>query len=117
MPGERERVSAAGWEVACEPELAEVERALAAAGVAVKAGTVAELAERRVGRLLRFDHPAGNAVEVFCGAARDSMRMAPELFGKPVGWPPLWMRFLGCNPGTTRSRWPRSRRRPGSCTS
>jgi 3,4-dihydroxy-9,10-secoandrosta-1,3,5(10)-triene-9,17-dione 4,5-dioxygenase len=25
------------------------------------------------------------------------MRMAPELFGRPPG-PPLWMRFLGCNP-------------------
>ena len=29
---------------------------------------------------------------------RDSMRMAPELFGQPAGGPPLWMRFLGCNP-------------------
>jgi 3,4-dihydroxy-9,10-secoandrosta-1,3,5(10)-triene-9,17-dione 4,5-dioxygenase len=28
---------------------------------------------------------------------RDSMRMAPELFGRPAGLP-LWMRFLGCNP-------------------
>ena len=28
---------------------------------------------------------------------RDSIRMAPELFGRPPG-PPLWMRFLGCNP-------------------
>jgi 3,4-dihydroxy-9,10-secoandrosta-1,3,5(10)-triene-9,17-dione 4,5-dioxygenase len=144
VPGERERLLAAGWEVAGEPALAQVERALAAAGVAVKAGTAAELAERRVGRLLRFDDPAGNALEVFCGAAlehhpavspygnrfvtgtmglghvvlpvpdddaalrfyadvlgfrlRDSMRMAPELFGKPAGGPPLWMRFLGCNP-------------------
>jgi 3,4-dihydroxy-9,10-secoandrosta-1,3,5(10)-triene-9,17-dione 4,5-dioxygenase len=144
VPGERERLLAAGWEVAGEPELAQVERALAAAGVAVKAGTAAELAERRVGQLLRFDDPAGNAVEVFCGAAlehhpavspygnrfvtgamglghvvlpvpgddaalrfyadvlgfrlRDSMRMAPDLFGQPAGGPPLWMRFLGCNP-------------------
>jgi 3,4-dihydroxy-9,10-secoandrosta-1,3,5(10)-triene-9,17-dione 4,5-dioxygenase len=92
---------------------------------------------------MRFDDPAGNAMEVFCGAAlehrpavspygnrfvtgdqglghvvlpvtdeesalrfytrvlgfrlRDSIRMAPELFGRPPG-PPLWMRFLGCNP-------------------
>jgi 3,4-dihydroxy-9,10-secoandrosta-1,3,5(10)-triene-9,17-dione 4,5-dioxygenase len=23
--------------------------------------------------------------------------MAPELFGRPAGGPPLWMRFLGCN--------------------
>jgi 3,4-dihydroxy-9,10-secoandrosta-1,3,5(10)-triene-9,17-dione 4,5-dioxygenase len=28
---------------------------------------------------------------------RDSMRMAPELFGQPPG-DPLFMRFLGCNP-------------------
>jgi 3,4-dihydroxy-9,10-secoandrosta-1,3,5(10)-triene-9,17-dione 4,5-dioxygenase len=144
VPGERERLLSAGWEVAGEPELAAVERALTAAGVAVKAGTPAELADRRVGQLLRFDDPAGNAVEVFCGAAlehhpavspygnrfvtgamglghvvlpvpdddaalrfyadvlgfrlRDSMRMPPELFGKPAGGPPVWMRFLGCNP-------------------
>ena len=49
--------------------LAEVGRALDDAGVAVKAGTAAELAERRVAQLLRFDDPAGNALEVFCGAA------------------------------------------------
>jgi 3,4-dihydroxy-9,10-secoandrosta-1,3,5(10)-triene-9,17-dione 4,5-dioxygenase len=29
---------------------------------------------------------------------RDSMRMAPELFGQPAGGPPLFKRFLGCNP-------------------
>jgi 3,4-dihydroxy-9,10-secoandrosta-1,3,5(10)-triene-9,17-dione 4,5-dioxygenase len=29
---------------------------------------------------------------------RDSMRMPAELFGHPAGSPPLWMRFLGCNP-------------------
>jgi 3,4-dihydroxy-9,10-secoandrosta-1,3,5(10)-triene-9,17-dione 4,5-dioxygenase len=144
VPGERDRLAASGWEVSGEEALAEVERALEEAGVPVKAGTAAELAERRVARLLRFDDPAGNALEVFCGAAlehhpavssygtrfvtgvqglghvvlpitedepalrfytdvlgfrlRDSMRMAPELFGRPAGGPPLWMRFLGCNP-------------------
>ena len=142
LPGERDRLLASGWEVAGEDALAEVGRALADAGVAVKAGTPAELAERRVAGLLRFDDPAGNALEVFAGAARapsagepvresfchrsaragpcraagvrrestlrfytdvlgfrlrDSIRMAPELFGRPAG-PPLWMRFLGCNP-------------------
>jgi 3,4-dihydroxy-9,10-secoandrosta-1,3,5(10)-triene-9,17-dione 4,5-dioxygenase len=143
VPGEREGLLASGWEVPGESDLAEVGRALEEAGVAVKAGTPAELAERRVARLLRFDDPAGNALEVFSGAAldhrpaaspygnrfvtgflglghvvlpvsddesalrfytdvlgfrlRDSMRMAPELFGRPAG-PPLWMRFLGCNP-------------------
>ncbi len=144
VPGERDRLLASGWEVSGEADLGAVGRALDEAGVAVKAGTAAELAERRVGQMLRFDDPAGNALEVFCGAAlehrpavspyanrfvtglqglghvvlpvsdgeaalrfytevlgfrlRDSMRMAPELFGQPAGGPPLWMRFLGCNP-------------------
>jgi 3,4-dihydroxy-9,10-secoandrosta-1,3,5(10)-triene-9,17-dione 4,5-dioxygenase len=142
--GERERLLASGWEVPADRDLDDVGRALEEAGVAVKSGTAAELAERRVARLLRFDDPAGNALEVFCGAAlehrpaaspygnrfvtgflglghvvlpvsdgesalrfytevlgfrlRDSRRMAPELFGQPAGGPPLWMRFLGCNP-------------------
>jgi 3,4-dihydroxy-9,10-secoandrosta-1,3,5(10)-triene-9,17-dione 4,5-dioxygenase len=144
LSGEHERLLASGWEVPGEPELGEVARALDEAGVAAKAGTAAELAERRVGQLLRFDDPSGNALEVFCGSAlehrpvvspyanrfvtgpmgmghvvlpvsdgdaalrfytdvlgfrlRDSMRMAPELFGRPAGDSPLWMRFLGCNP-------------------
>jgi 3,4-dihydroxy-9,10-secoandrosta-1,3,5(10)-triene-9,17-dione 4,5-dioxygenase len=143
VPGEQDRLLASGWEVSSAEALDDVGRALADAGVAVKAGTEAELAERRVARMLAFDDPAGNVLEVFCGAAlehrpavspygncfvtgdlglghvvlpvsdeesalrfhtdvlgfrlRDSIRMAPELFGRPAG-PPLWMRFLGCNP-------------------
>jgi 3,4-dihydroxy-9,10-secoandrosta-1,3,5(10)-triene-9,17-dione 4,5-dioxygenase len=143
VPGERDRLLASGWEVRDEDAFDEVARALDEAGVAVKAPAAAELAERRVARMLRFDDPAGNVLEVFCGAAlehrpavspygnrfvtgdlglghvvlpvsdgeaalrfytgllgfrlRDSIRMAPELFGRPAG-PPLWMRFLGCNP-------------------
>ena len=145
VPGDRERLLASGWEVADATALAAVRRALADAGVAVKAGTPDELAARRVGELLRFDDPAGNAIEVFCGAAlehrpavspygnqfvtgvmglghvvlpvpgagdaalafytevlgfrlRDSMRMPPEFFGGAPGDPPVWFRFLGCNP-------------------
>jgi 3,4-dihydroxy-9,10-secoandrosta-1,3,5(10)-triene-9,17-dione 4,5-dioxygenase len=144
LPGERDRLLASGWEVAGAGDLAEIGRALDEAGVALKAATTEELAERRVGQMLRFDDPSGNALEVFCGAAlehrpavspygnrfvtgllgmghvvlpvsdgeaslrfytdvlgfrlRDSMRMAPELFGQPAGGPPLWLRFLGCNP-------------------
>jgi 3,4-dihydroxy-9,10-secoandrosta-1,3,5(10)-triene-9,17-dione 4,5-dioxygenase len=144
LPGERDRLLASGWEVAGAAGLAEIGRALDQAGVAVKTATTEELAERRVGQMLRFDDPSGNALEVFCGAAlehrpavspygnrfitgllgmghvvlpvsdgeaslrfytdvlgfrlRDSMRMAPELFGQPAGGPPLWLRFLGCNP-------------------
>ena len=44
---------------------------------------------------------------------RDSMRMAPELFGLPPSGPPLWMRFLGCGPRHHCSRWPRSRAAAG----
>jgi len=69
VPGARERLLASGWEVAGAGELAAVGHALADAGVAVKAATPEELAARRVGEMLRFDDPAGNAIEVFRGAA------------------------------------------------
>jgi 3,4-dihydroxy-9,10-secoandrosta-1,3,5(10)-triene-9,17-dione 4,5-dioxygenase len=29
---------------------------------------------------------------------RDSMRLAPELVGRPKDGPPAWLRFFGCNP-------------------
>jgi 3,4-dihydroxy-9,10-secoandrosta-1,3,5(10)-triene-9,17-dione 4,5-dioxygenase len=141
--GERDRLLATGWEVADEGSLAQVEQALAAAGAPVKAGTGTECEQRRVAQLLHTEDPAGNVLEIFCGAAlssrpfvsaqgtrfvtgdlglghavlpagddgqclsfytgalgfrlRDSMRLAPELFGRPPG-EPLFMRFLGCNP-------------------
>jgi 3,4-dihydroxy-9,10-secoandrosta-1,3,5(10)-triene-9,17-dione 4,5-dioxygenase len=144
VPGERDRLLATGWEVPDEGALAGVARALEEAGVPVKAGTSAECASRRVARLLHVEDPAGNALEIFCGAAldnrpfvsgqgarfvtgemglghavlpvtddeaalrfytgplgfrlRDSMRLAAELFGQPAGSPPVFMRFLGCNP-------------------
>ena len=69
VPGTRERLLATGWEVADAAALAAVRLALAEVGVAVKAGTREEVAARRVGEMLRFDDPAGNAVEVFCAAA------------------------------------------------
>jgi 3,4-dihydroxy-9,10-secoandrosta-1,3,5(10)-triene-9,17-dione 4,5-dioxygenase len=69
VPGARDRLLATGWEVADAAALAAVRLALAEAGVAVKAGTYEEAAARRVGEMLRFDDPAGNAVEVFCAAA------------------------------------------------
>jgi 3,4-dihydroxy-9,10-secoandrosta-1,3,5(10)-triene-9,17-dione 4,5-dioxygenase len=69
VPGSRERLLASGWEVAGPGALAAVASALADAGIAVKSATPDELAARRVGELLRFDDPAGNAIEVFCGAA------------------------------------------------
>jgi 3,4-dihydroxy-9,10-secoandrosta-1,3,5(10)-triene-9,17-dione 4,5-dioxygenase len=142
VPGETGRLLASGWEAASQDVLERVALALTNAGVAVKNGTEAECADRRVAELIRCDDPAGNTMEVFCGAAvefrpavspygnrfvtgdqglghvvlpgsdeetlrfytqilgfrlRDSMRLAPELLGRPPG-PPLWMRFLGSNP-------------------
>jgi 3,4-dihydroxy-9,10-secoandrosta-1,3,5(10)-triene-9,17-dione 4,5-dioxygenase len=72
VPGERERLLTAGWEVADERTLGEVAHILAGAGVPVKAADAAELADRRVGRLLHVDDPSGNSLEIFCGAALDS---------------------------------------------
>ena len=69
VPGPRDRLLASGWEVADRDALSAVRRAIADAGVAVKAGTPDELAARRVGEMVRCDDPAGNALEVFCAAA------------------------------------------------
>jgi len=72
VPGEHERLLASGWEVADERALAEVADALATAGIPVKTGDAAELADRRVGQLLHADDPSGNSLEIFCGAALDN---------------------------------------------
>lgn len=144
VPGDGDRLAAAGWEVAGEAELGDVRRRVEAAGVAVKEGTAEELAERRVCGLIRFDDPSGNTLEVFHGVAlshrrvvspyghrfvtgeqgmghvvlsthddatalgfyrdvlgfrlRDSMRLPPELVGRPSDGEPAWLRFFGCNP-------------------
>jgi 3,4-dihydroxy-9,10-secoandrosta-1,3,5(10)-triene-9,17-dione 4,5-dioxygenase len=72
VPGEQERLLASGWEVADERALAEVADVLAAAGIPVKTGDAAELADRRVGQLLHADDPSGNSLEIFCGAVLDN---------------------------------------------
>ncbi|GAA2824664.1 iron-dependent extradiol dioxygenase HsaC [Crossiella cryophila] len=144
LPGERDRLAAAGWEVANEAELTEVADRLDAAGVPVKAAEKAELADRRVTGMISFEDPSGNTLEVFHGAAlehrrvvspyghrfvtgeqglghvvlsthddaaalafyrdvlgfrlRDSMRLPPQLVGRPADGDPAWLRFFGCNP-------------------
>jgi 3,4-dihydroxy-9,10-secoandrosta-1,3,5(10)-triene-9,17-dione 4,5-dioxygenase len=144
VPGERDRLAQAGWEVANEGELAEVAASLDAAGVAVEKASDADLADRRVNGLIRFEDPSGNTLEVFHGAAlehrrvvspyghtfvtgeqglghvvlstrddeealrfyrdvlgfklRDSMRLPPQLVGRPADGAPAWLRFFGCNP-------------------
>jgi 3,4-dihydroxy-9,10-secoandrosta-1,3,5(10)-triene-9,17-dione 4,5-dioxygenase len=69
VPGARDGLLSSGWEVADAEALAAVGRALADAGIPVKAAAPDELAARRVGEMLSFEDPAGNAIEVFCGAA------------------------------------------------
>jgi 3,4-dihydroxy-9,10-secoandrosta-1,3,5(10)-triene-9,17-dione 4,5-dioxygenase len=144
FPGERDRLAQAGWEVANAGELHDVRRRLDAAGVAYKEGSDADLADRRVDGLIRFDDPSGNTLEVFHGVAlehrrvvspyghsfvtgeqglghvvlsthddeaalrfyrdvlgfrlRDSMRLPPQMVGRPADGPPAWLRFFGCNP-------------------
>ncbi len=80
VPGDADRLLATGWEVAGDQDLAGVERALAAAGVPVRTASEAELADRRVGRLLHAEDPSGNALEIFSGAALDS-RPAVSQYG------------------------------------
>jgi 3,4-dihydroxy-9,10-secoandrosta-1,3,5(10)-triene-9,17-dione 4,5-dioxygenase len=144
VPGSKDRLAQSGWETANAAGLAEVRRRLDAAGVPYKEGTAADLADRRVDELIRFDDPSGNTLEVFHGAAlehrrvvspyghkfvtadqglghvvlsthddeaaltfyrdvlgfklRDSMRLPPQLVGRPADGPPAWLRFFGCNP-------------------
>jgi 3,4-dihydroxy-9,10-secoandrosta-1,3,5(10)-triene-9,17-dione 4,5-dioxygenase len=72
VPGERDRLLASGWEVADEGTLAEIAHILTAADVPVKMADDAELADRRVGQMLKADDPSGNSLEIFCGAILDS---------------------------------------------
>jgi 3,4-dihydroxy-9,10-secoandrosta-1,3,5(10)-triene-9,17-dione 4,5-dioxygenase len=157
VPGERDGLSATGWETANAAELQDIRDRLDAAGVPYKEGTADELADRRVVELISFDDPSGNTQEVFHGVAlqhrrvvspyghrfvtgeqglghvvlsckddeaalrfyrdvlgfrlRDSMRLPPQLVGRPAGGgtpanegaaggggAPAWLRFFGCNP-------------------
>jgi 3,4-dihydroxy-9,10-secoandrosta-1,3,5(10)-triene-9,17-dione 4,5-dioxygenase len=144
VPGERDQLSASGWETADAGELQGIRARLDDAGVPYKEGTAEELADRRVDELIRFEDPSGNTLEVFHGAAlehrrvvspyghqfvtgeqglghvvlstkddevalhfyrdvlgfrlRDSMRLPPQLVGRPADGAPAWLRFFGCNP-------------------
>lgn len=144
IPGERDRLSAAGWECANAAGLQEIRDALDAEGVPYEEASPAELADRRVDEMIGFADPSGNRLEVFHGAAlehrrvvspyghkfvtaeqglghvvlstrddaealhfyrdvlgfalRDSMRLPPQLVGRPADGPPAWLRFFGCNP-------------------
>ncbi|MEV6562276.1 iron-dependent extradiol dioxygenase HsaC [Nocardia sp. NPDC051756] len=144
VPGEKDELQISGWETANAAELQDIRTRLEAAGVPYKEGTAAELADRRVHELIRFDDPSGNTLEAFHGAAlehrrvvspyghrfvteeqglghvvlstkddqaalefyrdvlgfrlRDSMRLPPQMVGRPADGDPAWLRFFGCNP-------------------
>ena len=68
VPGAEERLLASGWEVADAPALAAVGRALADAGVAVKAWTpTRSWPTRQPSWILRAGDPAGASLGGGCG--------------------------------------------------
>ncbi|MGH3648073.1 MAG: iron-dependent extradiol dioxygenase HsaC [Micromonosporaceae bacterium] len=75
VPGERDALSASGWETANAAGLDSIRQRLDAAGVAYKEGTADELADRRVDELISFQDPSGNTLEVFHGAALQHRRV------------------------------------------
>ncbi|HWT47807.1 MAG TPA: VOC family protein, partial [Mycobacterium sp.] len=144
VPGERDRLSEAGWECANAEGLQEIRNRLDVEGTPYKEATAADLADRRVDEMIQFSDPSGNPLAAFHGAAlehrrvvspyghkfvtgeqglghvvlttrddaealhfyrdvlgfklRDSMRMPPQVVGRPADGAPAWLRFFGCNP-------------------
>ncbi len=144
VPGEHDRLLESGWECANAEGLQEIRNRLDVEGTPYKEATAAELADRRVDEMIRFQDPSGNCLEVFHGAAlehrrvvspyghkfvtaeqglghvvlttrddveslhfyrdvlgfklRDSMRLPPQVVGRPADGPPAWLRFFGVNP-------------------
>ncbi|TGD86094.1 2,3-dihydroxybiphenyl 1,2-dioxygenase [Mycolicibacterium sp. CH28] len=68
IPGERDRLLIAGWEVADAAALQGLRETLGKSGVEFSEGTREEKSERRVEGLIRFSDPAGNVLEAFHGA-------------------------------------------------
>ncbi|OLF11398.1 2,3-dihydroxybiphenyl 1,2-dioxygenase [Actinophytocola xinjiangensis] len=75
LPGDTDRLVASGWEVADVAGLGEVCGRLEAAGVPFKEGTAEQHADRRVDRMITFEDPSGNTLEVFHGVALQHRRV------------------------------------------
>ncbi|MER7015257.1 VOC family protein [Saccharopolyspora sp. NPDC000359] len=71
LPGDADKVLAVGWEVRDQFALAEVSRAVEAAGTAVRTLSQAECDERRVEAAITFEDPSGTPLEVFFGPVLD----------------------------------------------
>jgi 2,3-dihydroxybiphenyl 1,2-dioxygenase len=67
LPGPRDDLAFAGWEVRDEQALERLSSRLSGAGVAVEPGSEAQIADRRVAGLIRFADPEGNAHEAYFG--------------------------------------------------
>ncbi len=70
-PGDTDHVLAVGWEVRDQFALANVGRAVEAAGFGVKVLSQEDCDHRRVEAAIRFDDPAGTPTEVFFGPILD----------------------------------------------
>ena len=79
--GEGEGLGFLGWEASDAAALESLAARLDAHGVEVKRASRSLADERHVADLIRFEDPAGNPLEVFCGPA-----VADELFrpGRPI---------------------------------
>jgi 3,4-dihydroxy-9,10-secoandrosta-1,3,5(10)-triene-9,17-dione 4,5-dioxygenase len=75
VPGEHDRLTESGWECANSAGLQEIRNRLDVEGTPYKEATAAELADRRVDEMIRFQDPSGNTLEVFHGAALEHRRV------------------------------------------
>lgn len=80
-PGERDRMSYAGWEVGSASELEDDVARLEAAGVQVRRGTDEELAARGVTAMASFTDPMGLTHELFYGQLSHPGTFQP---GRPI---------------------------------
>ena len=74
VPGENDRLLQSGWETANAAALQDIRNRLDVEGTPYKEASAAELAERRVDEMIRFDDPSGNTLEVFHGVALEHRR-------------------------------------------
>ncbi|WP_416955388.1 VOC family protein [Streptomyces sp. Agncl-13] len=78
-PGSQSGMTALGFEVIDERELAKLVADVEKAGIKVTAGTEDEAAERRVTGFVKFNDPGGNPVELFYGAILDHVPVQTPL--------------------------------------
>ncbi|MEV7890827.1 VOC family protein [Streptomyces sp. NPDC002817] len=83
-PGAQPGMTALGFEVLDERQLALLVADVEKAGIKVTAGTEAEAAERRVTGFVKFNDPGGNPVELFYGAVLDHVPVRTPLVSKFV---------------------------------